>query len=98
MNVISFKKLSDYFSKKEESRVALQDWYKRSRKANWNNFAELKNTFNSVDSVGNDRYIFNIKDNHYRLIAIVRFSIKRVYIRWIGTHKDYDKLKNIDKL
>ncbi|MDR0866661.1 MAG: type II toxin-antitoxin system HigB family toxin, partial [Candidatus Symbiothrix sp.] len=51
-----------------------------------------KNTFHSVDSVGNKRYIFNIKGNNYRLVAIILFVPKYVYIRFIGTHAEYDKI------
>ena len=98
VHVISFKKLRDYFSKETNAKVALQDWYKRTKKAEWESFADLKNTFNSADNVGNNRYEFNIKGNHYRIVAIVLFKIKRVYIRWVGNHKDYSRLKNIDKL
>jgi mRNA interferase HigB len=98
MHVISIKKIKDFFSKDSNSKVALQDWYKIVNKAEWNNFSELKKTFNSADNVGNDRYVFNIKGNNYRIVAIVRFNIKRVFIRWIGNHNDYNKLKNIDKL
>lgn len=98
MHIISFKKLKDFFVKDVNARVGLQDWYKRNKKADWQNFADIKKTFNSVDSVGNDRYVFNVKGNHYRIIAIVRFSLKRIFIRWVGSHKEYDKLKNIDKL
>ena len=76
---------------------ALLDWYKTAKKSDWNNYAELKNTFNSADNVGNNRYVFNIKGNNYRIVAIVRFNINRVFIRWVGNHKDYDKLNNIDK-
>lgn len=98
MHTISFKKLKDFFVKDENARVGLQDWFKRCKKADWQNFSDIKKTFNSVDSVGNDRYVFNVKGNHYRIVAIVRFSLKRVFIRWVGSHKEYDKLKNIDKL
>ncbi len=98
MHIISFKKLRDYFSKETNAQVALQDWYKRTKKAEWGNFADLKNTFNSADNVGNNRYVFNIKGNHYRIVAVVLFQVGRVYIRWVGNHKDYNRLKNIDKL
>ncbi len=43
-------------------------------------------------------YGINVKGNHYRIVAIVIFKVKRVYIRWVGNHRDYDKIKNIDKL
>ena len=45
---------------------------------------------NSVDYVGNDRFVFNIKGNDYRLVAMILFAAKKVFIRWIGTHKEYD--------
>lgn len=98
MHIISFRKLREFFDKDPNSKVALQDWYKRTSKAKWNNFSDIKKTFNSVDSVGNSRYVFNIKGNHFRLIVKIMFSIKRVYIRWVGSHKDYDKIKNIDNM
>jgi mRNA interferase HigB len=98
MHIISFKRLKEYFIKDHNARVALQDWYKQTKRADWNNFSDLKNTFNSVDNVGNGRYVFNVKGNHYRIVAIVRFTFKKVLIRWVGNHKDYDKLKNINEL
>ena len=98
MHIISFKKLREYYTKETNSKVALQDWHKRAKKADWSNFSEIKNTFNSADNVGNNRYVFNIKGNHYRIVAIVKFSIKRVFIRWIGNHADYNKIKNINTL
>lgn len=98
MHIISFRKLREYFEKETNSKIALQDWYKKASKSDWDNFSELKNTFNSADNVGNQRYVFNIKGNHYRIVAIVKFSINRIYIRWVGNHKEYNKIKNIDKL
>ena len=98
MHIISFRKLSEFFEKDTNSKVALQDWYKTVSKAEWNNFSDIKKTFNTVDSAGNSRFIFNVKGNHYRIVALVLFQIKRVYIRWVGSHKDYDKIKNIDKI
>ena len=98
MRIISFRKLREYFDKETNAKVGLQDWYKKAAKSDWTNFSDLKNTFNSADNVGNGRIVFNIKGNHYRIIAIVRFKFKLILIRWVGNHKDYDKLKNIDKL
>lgn len=98
MNVISFKRIREYFEKETNSKIALQDWYRRIKKADWDNYSDLINTFNSADNVGNNRYVFNVKGNHYRVVAIVRFKIKRVFIRWIGNHSEYNKIKNINKL
>ncbi len=57
----------------------------------------MKKTFKSVDNVGNQHYVFNIKSNNYRLIVMIKFTIKTILIRFIGTHADYDKIdvKNI---
>lgn len=51
----------------------------------------MRNDFNSVDYVGNQRYVFNIKGNHYRLVVAVKFTLKIVYIRFVGTHDEYEK-------
>ena len=98
MHIISFRTLREFFEKDQNSKVAIQDWYKKASKAEWEDFSDIKKTFNSVDSVGNSRYVFNIKGNYYRIVGLVLFQIKKIYIRWVGTHKDYDKIKNIDKI
>ena len=98
MHIISFRKLREFFEKDENSKVALQDWYKRTSKADWDHFSDVRRTFNSVDAVGKSKFVFNIKGNHYRIIAIILFGAKRVYIRWIGDHKDYDKIKDFNKI
>lgn len=59
----------------------------------WTNYHEMKRAFGSVDAVGNDRYVFNIKGNKYRLITMIFFNRRTVYIRFIGTHAEYDRIK-----
>ena len=98
MHIISFRKFREFFEEDPNSKVALQDWHKRASKADWDNFSDIKKTFNSVNSVGNSRFVFNVKGNHYRIIAQILFKVKRIYIRWIGNHKDYEKIKNINKI
>ena len=51
-----------------------------------------------MDAVGNMRYVFDIKGNNFRIVAKVFFKIKSIYIRFVGTHKEYDKIANIDKI
>lgn len=67
-------------------------------KSDFANLNELKRLFNTVDYVGNDRYVFNISGNHYRLITMIHFNIRTVYILFVGTHKEYDNIdaKNIN--
>jgi len=98
MRILSRKALKDFWEEYPDAKFALEDWYHRTTKAQWEHFADIKKVFNSVDLVGNDRYVFNIKGNHYRLIVIIRITHQKVFIRWVGTHKDYDKLTDIKNL
>ena len=98
MRVIAKKTLVLFYTKHEDAETALEDWYEKTENSNWENFAQLKQTFNAVDNVGNNRYVFNIKGNHYRLVALILFRIKMVYIRFIGTHKEYDQIKDIENI
>lgn len=92
MIVISYGTLRNFFEKNTDSKDALNNWYRIVSKANWSNYHEIKAMFNSVDAVGNDRFVFNIRGNNYRLVAMVFFDIRTVYVRFVGTHNEYDKI------
>jgi mRNA interferase HigB len=94
MRIVTFRKIKEYTEKVPETKTALEEWYHKTSKAQWENFREMKSTFNSVDHAGNNRFVFNIRGNKYRLIAIVIFASKKVYIRFIGTHSEYDNIKD----
>ena len=92
MRIFTEQRLKEYTDEHPEVRVALQDWVSTIKKSNWTCFADIKKTFNSADSVGNQRYVFNIRGNHYRLVVVIKFTIGFVYVRFIGTHSEYDKI------
>jgi len=92
MRIITEEPLKAYITLHPDVKTALQDWVKTVKAAKWNNFADVKNTFNSADSVGNQHYVFNIKGNQHRLVAVIKFTIKWIYIRFIGTHTEYDRI------
>lgn len=92
MVIISKAIIRNFSEKYPDAEIALQKWYEETKVADWKNFAEVKNTFNSVDSVGSDRYVFDVKGNHYRMIALIIFHVRTVFILFIGTHNEYDKL------
>lgn len=71
---------------------ALNSWYQVTKKQNWSTLTDVKETFNSVDYVGNDRFVFNIRGNRYRLVAMIFFDIRTIFIRFVGTHAEYDKV------
>lgn len=91
MVLITFKRLRDFIDQFPDAKTALYHWQQVIEKADWKNIGDIRSDFNSVDYVGNDRYVFNIKGNDYRLVAMIHFNIRTVYVRFIGTHKDYDK-------
>jgi mRNA interferase HigB len=92
MVIISKAVLRAFLKTHTDSEIPLEDWYELSRSADWKNFNEMRNTFNSVDAVGNHRYVFNIKGNSYRLIALIIFKVRTVFILIVGTHAAYDKI------
>jgi mRNA interferase HigB len=92
MVIISKAVMRDFHRLHADARTSLDDWYELAKNADWKNFHEMKQTFNSVDAVGNDRYVFNIKGNTYRLIALIIFKIRTVFILFIGTHQEYDRI------
>ena len=98
MRIISKTAIRDYYTKNPQAKVALIDWVEKTEAAQWQNFADVKNTFNSVDAVGNQRYVFNIKGNDYRLVVVIKFTPKNVLIRFIGTHAEYDRIKDIKNI
>ena len=98
MRIITYKRIREFVLKHADSETALNLWYHTVSVKDWDNFNDLKRDFNTVDFVGNHRFVFNIKGNNYRLIAIISFNAKKVYIRFIGTHSEYDKIKDIKNI
>ena len=90
MHVISEKALREFLEKHADARAPLQAWLKIAEKATWANFPEVRKTFNSADVVGHFT-IFNIKGNDYRLVTAIHYNRKKVYIRHVFTHAEYDR-------
>ena len=92
MRIFTEKELNEYAQEHPDAKVALQEWASKVKKSEWNNFADIKKTFNSVDCVGNRHYVFNIKGNNYRLVVVIQFTPQFVYVRFVGTHAEYGKI------
>lgn len=97
MRIIAKKTLREFWKLHKDAEQPLRSWYEIVRKENWINFNEIKSQFRNASIVGNDRVVFNIKGNSYRLVVRVDFNWKVMFIRFIGTHNEYDKL-NVNKL
>ena len=92
MVIISKRSINKFCESYPNATNALLEWYKKTKQSEWSDFRELKETFSTADYVGNDLYVFNIRGNNYRLIARIFFSIRTIFIRFIGTHKQYDAI------
>lgn len=98
MRIIAKSTLVAYYNRNPKAKASLVDWYEKTKKAKWKCFADVKKTFNSVDNVGNKRYVFNIKGNNYRMVVLIKFTVSHVLIRFIGTHTEYDQLNDIQHI
>jgi mRNA interferase HigB len=96
MVIISKSTIIKFGDAQPGCKEALLSWYLKTKNANWSSFHELKETFNSTDAVGNNRYVFNIKGNQYRLIALILFETRTLFILFIGSHNEYNKIQAIN--
>lgn len=92
LRIIAKRTLREYWEENPDCEQHLKTWYETAKKSNWSNHNEIKKTYRSASIVGNDRVVFNIKGNHYRLIVKFNFERGWAFIRFIGTHKEYDKI------
>ena len=90
MRIITRKRLLEFAYKHPDCSTALESWYRIVKRTDFNTFAELRQTFPSADKVGN-LTVFNIGGNKARLIAAIHYNTHRIYIRYILTHKEYDR-------
>ena len=98
MKIRGSKILEDFCKKHSDVTDALSKWVDVVSKANWTNHNDLKADYPSADFVGNKRYAFNIKGNHYRLVVAVVFIAGIIEIRFVGTHTAYDRIKDIQNI
>jgi len=94
MRIISVKTLRDFWKnpKYSNSKEALKAWVDEAEKADWKNSNDVKKQFGNASIIGDNRVVFNIKGNTYRLIVKINYDYSIIYIRFIGTHKQYDKI------
>jgi mRNA interferase HigB len=92
MRIISRRILREFWEKHPDSMVTLQTWFHDVERANWKTPADIKAVYPSASFVANNRVVFNIKGNHYRLVVVVVYQHDLVYIRFVGTHEEYDRI------
>lgn len=93
MRIIALKRLKDHWQlpRRGDSEQQLKSWYAVVKEASWENPAQVKDQFRSASVVG-ERVVFNIAGNKYRLVAFINYEFHTVYVRFVGTHAEYDAL------
>lgn len=97
MRVIAISTLREFWEKHPQSETPLRSWYADACHADWRTPADIKATHRNASFVGSNRVIFNIKGNDYRLIVAVHYNRGMLYIRFVGTHAEYDAI-NAEKV
>jgi mRNA interferase HigB len=94
MRIIAVKTLRDFWSQpgRGDAEQPLRTWVHIVRAAEWSRPTDVKEMFRSADILPNERAIFNIGGNKYRLVVAVHYRGKRVFVRFIGTHREYDDI------
>jgi len=92
LRVLSKRTLKEYWQQNLDSEQQLLSWYRETSKAEWKNPNDIKEQYAAASILKNSRVVFNICGNKYRLIVEINFPRKWVFIRFIGTHKEYDKI------
>jgi len=92
MRIIARKTLRDFYEKHAASKASLEAWFHEALESRWEGPLDIKRDFPSADILQGNRVIFNIKGNTYRLIVKIHYNTGIVFIRFVGTHAEYDKI------
>jgi len=95
MGIIAKSRLRKYWEKKgnEQSEPYLNEWYHFCSKQIWHTTQDVKRTFNTASFIANNRVVFNVKGNHYRIICSMDYTRQAMFIQFVGSHKEYDEIK-----
>jgi mRNA interferase HigB len=92
MRIIAKRTLRLFWEEYPDAEEPLTAWYREVEKEDWTTPAELKEKYRSASIVGDNRVVFNVKGNDYRLVVKINYPYRMVYIRFVGTHAEYDKI------
>ena len=90
MRIIAKKTLKDYWAKEPAAQTSLQAWHAEAKNAQWSAPADVKASYGTASILKDGRVVFNICGNKYRLVVWINYEFFTVYVRFVGTHKEYD--------
>ena len=97
MQVIAHRTIREFYTKHPKAKAPLESWYHEVDRAAWQSPTELKNRYGTASFLKGNRVVFHIGGNKYRLVVIINYDFQKVFIRFIGTHKEYDKI-DVEKI
>ncbi|KAB2930081.1 MAG: type II toxin-antitoxin system HigB family toxin [Leptonema illini] len=97
MHIISVRRLKAFWEEHNQAKNPLRAWYSEAKIADWGSFADIKARYRSADVVAGDRVIFNIAGNQYRLVVKFDFVKRTGFIKFVGTHAEYDRI-NVEEV
>ncbi|MEZ4776377.1 MAG: type II toxin-antitoxin system HigB family toxin [Bacteroidia bacterium] len=92
MRIIAVSTLRNFWQNHTHSEESLKSWYQEAIHSEWQNSHELKSKYKNASIISSKRVVFNIKGNDYRLVVDIEYRLKIIFIVWIGTHNEYDKI------
>jgi mRNA interferase HigB len=92
VRIVKRRTIVEFYNRYYETKIQLEAWYAEVKHATWKNPQEIKRKYGTASIIGNNRVVFNIKGNKYRMVVKINYEMKIVYIRFIGTHKEYNKI------
>ena len=92
MRIIAISKLREFWEKHPQAEAPLRNWYAEASRADWANPQEIKAIHRNASFLANNRVVFNVKGNDYRLVVAVHYNRGMMFIRFVGTHREYDRI------
>lgn len=92
MRIIAKRTLREFWERRRDAEEPLLAWYREAEKEDWDNPAKVKAKYGTASVIGDNRVVFNIKGNAYRLVVKINYPHRVVYIRFVGTHTEYDAI------
>lgn len=92
MRVIALRTLREFWERHPDARPSMEAWYADARRAKWKTPSEIKATYRNASIIVGNRVVFNMKGNSYRLVVAVQYEHGIVFVRFIGTHREYDHI------
>jgi mRNA interferase HigB len=92
MHVISIKKLRDFWARYPEAEQWLREWFRAVERADWSSPFQVREAFSNASIVGPDRIVFRVRGNRYRIVVRVSYPSRTAFVRFVGTHAEYDRI------